>query len=245
MTLAKKSKILFRIFLIVVGLFALIQNPLLGIMALGAVLTQGIMGPGSGKVGGVIMSNWKAINYIRGYAVPSNPRTLDQVAQRTKFKTIIQFAQKLMTSVIPQAWDPFYDRMSGFNAFVKQNWDDFKLTSQPTTNTIMAKGTLEGIIISSAAYNSSTGLIGVIWNPDIFGNGLSTDLMFFVIADKSSNNIFFQGSSDAKREDGMKIDITIPSDLTATDLIIYIFTFRGTGLDYLQSNSSAQICEAN
>lgn len=50
-----------------------------------AKLFTGILGGGRGKVASVIMGRWKGINYIRAYAIPANPRTDAQVANRNKF----------------------------------------------------------------------------------------------------------------------------------------------------------------
>ena len=192
MTSQRKRRILFNIFFVIVGLSAFIQMPLLGLFGLGAVLTQGILGPGRNKVGGVIMSKWKSINYIRGYAVPSNPNSDAQQTQRAHFKSMVQFAQKLMVSLIPQAWDPFYDTMSGFNAFVKDNWDNYILADHPTINTIFSKGTLENIYDLAATYSTLSGDTILTWTNDVFGNGLSTDSVFVVVLDKSTNIVYFQ-----------------------------------------------------
>ena len=50
-----------------------------------AKLFTGILGSGRGKVANVVMGRWKGIDYIRAYAVPANPRTQPQVANRNKF----------------------------------------------------------------------------------------------------------------------------------------------------------------
>lgn len=50
------------------------------------VISQGILGGVSGKVGNVVGASWKGIDYLR--IKPSNvanPRTEGQVSQRTKF----------------------------------------------------------------------------------------------------------------------------------------------------------------
>jgi hypothetical protein len=47
-----------------------------------ARITKGILGGGRGKVANVVMGSWKGIDYLRAYAVPSNPRTPRQVQRR-------------------------------------------------------------------------------------------------------------------------------------------------------------------
>ncbi|GHT03104.1 hypothetical protein AGMMS49525_07650 [Bacteroidia bacterium] len=59
-------------------------------------IKQGVLGGFSGKVGTVIGSHWKGINYMRG--IPQhvhNPRTEGQVNQRTKFAVALHFLQPL------------------------------------------------------------------------------------------------------------------------------------------------------
>jgi len=236
MTSQRKRKILFNIFFVIVGLFAFIQMPLLGLFGLGAVLTQGILGPGRNKVGGVIMSKWKSINYIRGYAVPSNPNSDAQQIQRAHFKSMVQFAQKLMVGLIPQMWDPFYDNMSGFNAFVKDNWDDYILSDEPTVNTVFSKGTLEPVFNLAATYGAMAGTTTVSWNADVFGNGLSTDFIFITAVSKLTNLALYQGTPPAVTRATEEAVLDLPDGLTATDILVSITTYRGTGIDYVQSN---------
>jgi hypothetical protein len=50
-----------------------------------AKILNGILGGGRGKVAGVVMGIWKGISYLKAYAVPSNPNTVPQQQQRTKF----------------------------------------------------------------------------------------------------------------------------------------------------------------
>jgi len=244
MTHRRKTKVLFNIFVVIAGLVALINAPWILLFGLGAILTQGILGPGSGKIGGAIMSKWKAINYIRGYAIPSNPNSDLQAAQRAHFKSIVQFAQKLMVALIPQAWDPFYDKMSGFNAIVKDNFDDYILTDHPTINTIFSKGTLEPISSLVGVYTTATGFATITWDGTIFGNGLDTDYVFIVVLDKSTNLVYFQGLSGGVTRVTETADIQIPTGLTATNILVSAFPYRGTGVDYLQANSVNDICAA-
>ncbi|RDK87373.1 DUF6266 family protein [Marinirhabdus gelatinilytica] len=58
------------------------------------VISQGILGGVSGKVGNVVGASWKGIDYLR--IKPSNvanPRTEGQVSQRTKFALTLSYLQ--------------------------------------------------------------------------------------------------------------------------------------------------------
>jgi hypothetical protein len=234
----RKMQILFNIFALIVGLLTIVSMPYLLPIGLGAVLTSGILGPGKGKVGGAVMSKWKAINYIRGYAVPSNPQTVDQTAHRVKFKAIVVLAQKLMSLCIPQNWDPFYNTMSGFNAFVKDNFSLLDGTNKLTSSIITSKGTLEPVILSSCVYTTGTGSMSLVWVGDIFGNGLSTDTLFFVVFDKSDNEIIFQGNLPTVDRSDEAATVIGKTGRTASNLVACLTAYRGTGEDYMQSNNS-------
>jgi hypothetical protein len=60
-----------------------------------ARITRGILGGGRGKVANVVMGNWKGIDYLRAYAIPSNPRSEAQVQVRGTFGSASQAAAVL------------------------------------------------------------------------------------------------------------------------------------------------------
>jgi hypothetical protein len=244
MTNNKKAKILFSIFAVIVGLFTLIQAPFLLPIGLGAVLTSGILGGGAGKVGGAVMSKWKAINYIRAYAVPSNPNSDAQAAHRAKFKAVVQFAQKMMVLVIPQLWDPFYNMMSGFNALVKENFDLADANGLLDETAVLSKGNLEPVFDVAAVYTTGSGSTDITWDADCFSNGLATDLMLAVIWDTTDNSVVFQGALSAVTRTSEAKTVVGVAGKTATNLAVCVVAYRGTGEDYIQSNGVNALCTA-
>ena len=57
-------------------------------------INQGILGGFSGKVGTVVGSTWKSINYMRALAVSvHNPNTVKQQCQRGRFRTAAHFCK--------------------------------------------------------------------------------------------------------------------------------------------------------
>ena len=69
----------------------------------------------------VIFSNWKGRVYFRKYAVPANPRTNNQIAQREVFKNLVKRFQEIKVDTVEkQNWDnaatPY--QLSGFNLFM-------------------------------------------------------------------------------------------------------------------------------
>jgi Family of unknown function (DUF6266) len=241
----KKFKLFINTGLIILGLYAIIIFPPIAALGLGAVLTQGILGSGSGKIGGAIMAKWKSINYIRGYAVPKNPNSPAQQLVRATFKAMVVATQELMPTLIPQAWDPYYNTMSGYNAFFKENYFHLDGSNLPTVDFVFSKGTLEGVYdFTSATYDTSDGSLDLVWDGTVFGNGLATDNIFCVLMDKSTSKVFYQGTIPAVTRTTEAAALSIPAGLTASNLICAIFAHRGVSELYLQSDGSNLITAA-
>lgn len=82
----------------------------------------GILDGVSGKVGNVVGSSWKGIDYIRAKADHrKNPRTEKQVNQRTRFKGVMSLALSLLSVIIRPIWNGRAGKMTGTNLFVKKN----------------------------------------------------------------------------------------------------------------------------
>lgn len=99
------------------------------------------MGGFSGRMGGMVGSNWKGISTIRGYnPTVTNPKTNAQVQNRNRFSQLTALGSCLLATVIKPCWDRFAVKQSGYNLFCSVNkgvWhhedglyaDRFKLTS--------------------------------------------------------------------------------------------------------------------
>lgn len=79
-------------------------------------IRQGILGGFSGKVGTVVGSTWKSINYMRALAVSvHNPNTVKQQCQRGKFRTVVHFC-KAVKPVIQNGFQEYAFRQTPVNA---------------------------------------------------------------------------------------------------------------------------------
>lgn len=210
--------------------------PLTAALAAGAVIQNGILGGGKNKVGPVIMSKWKAIDYIRAYATPSNPNTAAQQSVRTKFAQLVLNARQLLSSILKPFWDPFYSDKSGFNAFISANYSTLNTSNQFQLTSKITQGTLEGTSVISAVYNNTSGVLSVDWDANISGNGLPTDRIWAVVYDKASKN--FVAASPLDDRSAVSASIVAPSGLTASNIILYLFATRGTGSSLMVSDSS-------
>ena len=86
---------------------------------------QGILGPFSGKVGSVVGSSWKGVNYIKSLPGPNASNTEAQQKQRSRFKSVVSLASSLMSSLIRPVWNLVGGKMTGYNLFVKTNMPAF------------------------------------------------------------------------------------------------------------------------
>jgi len=86
---------------------------------------QGILGPFTGKVGSVVGSSWKGVNYIKSLPGPNASNTEAQQKQRTRFKSVVSLASSLLSSLIRPVWNLVGGKMTGYNLFVKTNMPAF------------------------------------------------------------------------------------------------------------------------
>lgn len=121
-----------------------------------AVISQGILGPISGKVGTVIGGSWKGIDYIRGLATSiSNPNTLAQQEQRAKFSLMVAFLRPLL-SFLHLGFRSSAIRMTAFNAAMSYNVKNaikglFPAFTIDFPKILVSKGLLPGVLNPNAS----------------------------------------------------------------------------------------------
>ncbi len=140
-------------------------------------IKQGILGGFSGKVAGVVGSSWKGINVIRAMPVSvANPRTTPQVNQRNKFSQSILFASQILSTIIKPLWDRFAVQMSGYNAFIADNINNFNAEGLITPeNLIFSKGKMAAVPGFMVQYDSTSHHFTLFWLADLEDNYMSAD----------------------------------------------------------------------
>jgi hypothetical protein len=83
-----------------------------------ARITKGILGGGRGKIANVVMGSWKGVDYIRAYAIPSNPRTGPQLTRRQILTQSSRIASELnkFFGLLPDE----LPRLSNYNILVRR-----------------------------------------------------------------------------------------------------------------------------
>jgi len=187
------------------------------------ILSQGILGPVKGKIGAVVGSNWKGINTVRGYTIPTDPQTEDQVTQRTMFAWIVLIAKLLLSDVIHTYWEQFAVKMSGYNKFVQSNRNAVSAVDT-YSELVISEGSLEPSPLTAANYSDSSGYLGLEWSGSLLGNGLGTDKVVCICIDANNEVAFFD---DSTTRSDTSCDIDIGAGRTPSDLHAYMFFTRG------------------
>lgn len=124
-------------------------------------INQGILGGVSGQVGNVIGGTWKGIDYLR--IKPSsvaNPKTPDQVDQRTKFVTVLRFLQPI-TEFLRTGFKKYASGMTQFNSAMSYNLNNAVTGTYPNysidyPNALVSRGNLAGGENGAAASTNTT-----------------------------------------------------------------------------------------
>ncbi len=108
-------------------------------------IKRGILGGFKNKVGSVIGSSWKGIDTMRSMPLSvANPNTAKQKSVRSNFKTLVTAASSVNATLIRPYWSRFAKQMTGSNAFVRENYANFKNPAVLfSENAILSKGKLD------------------------------------------------------------------------------------------------------
>lgn len=193
---------------------------------------------------------------MKGGIIPPEQFSFPQFnLRRCITQILIKICSDNMTGWIYPVWSPLTVskglKMSGMNLFVKRNDAnlfasmDRTLEYDPVTNTPdlkvlqMSEGELEPTQeITTAEYNTATGILNLAWDITCYGNGLPTDKTYCIIAKKplldsygefgnwqAALTLFNIGEIGVRGEPFMPIPITLPPGLDAADLTVYLFFF--------------------
>jgi len=182
-----------------------------------AKVPSGILGHFSGKVGNVVGATWKGIRYVREFVVPANPNTDLQKAERGLFADLVHLAKALLGPVLQVFWDPFLRSNSGWAEFIGVNRDLYTDTDDYSTCQI-ARGTLEGAVISSALY--ATTAVIIEWDGTVLGNGSADDVACLFVYDEEYKVGFFSSNATRSAE---TLNVNVGTGRDNTKLNAWLF----------------------
>ena len=184
-----------------------------------AKLLNGILGRGAGKISGVVMSHWKGISYARGYAIPANPSTEPQKAQRKKIRIGVALGKALVGQVLKPYWNKFARDMSGYNRWISENINVFT-DPMSYSQVKMCVGQLWGVPTGSGS--ATNGSVIFSWTgSDIGNNGSSTDKVYAIAYSPVSRLYYFAAAPVARAME----TIGIPVDVGEFGNILHIWAW--------------------
>jgi len=190
-----------------------------------AKLVGGPLGSYKGKAGGTIGSSWKGIAVVKAMPLSvANPNTVAQQAHREMFAACIAAARLLLSDLITIYWNPFAKKMSGFNAFVKQNIDCFATGSLTVpADFYAARGILMGVKGLSVVAAAGVGTIQADWTDNSgVGDALATDLARLVVFNETKE--YWKVFSPAKDREDALFQVT-DEDIEEADVLDCYFFF--------------------
>jgi len=165
------------------------------------VIKQGILGGFSGKVGSVVGSSWKGIAVMKSKPLSvTNPQTAAQTAQRDKMTGIVAVARIVLAALIQPYWNPFAQKMSGYNAFVSENIDTFVGDVFTTFASFFStRGSLLGVVVTGVVSSAGGNTITVSWtNNSGQADALATDEMIFVVYNATQDYWIVDATNDVR-----------------------------------------------
>lgn len=178
------------------------------------VIKRGILGGFSGKVANVVGSSWKGISVMRSLPLSvANPKTNAQIQVRNKFSTVARYGSQLLSTIIKPLWDRFAQEMSGYNAFVKVNYERYDEENEfgADGNLVISQGKLGETQANYAALGSGGAYITLRWDSTPQGSyQQGTDELYAVVFD-GNPQLAFAGKTTATRQSG-SIELQIPQE---------------------------------
>lgn len=194
--------------------------------------TKGALGAFSGKLGNVVGSNWRSIDYLRSLPRPSNkPASPLQLAQRLKFGMAVSFLQPIKDVLNIGFSDASLDKSTGYNQAVKSllenaiigEYPDFELDFEKIE---LSKGSLAGLINLSVEevepYTLSVSWVSLI---NRFNSFVDDDVL--VLLYNKTKKLFTIYEDITRGEEEVRIEF--PDVFEGDELICWTFLVKRDG----------------
>lgn len=188
-------------------------------------IKNGLLGPVSGKVGNVVGSSWKGVDYLRMLpASVSNPRTPAQLRQRAGFLLVVRFLRPLL-DLIKVGYSTYARRMSAYNAatsYVLRHAlsGEFPDLHLDYARVLLSRGNLRGLTevqIQSAASLQLT----LQWENNAFmGNALPYDKVAVVVYNPAKADAFY--AMDAALRADATLTISLPAAYLGDQVHVWV-----------------------
>ncbi|MGM5470252.1 DUF6266 family protein [Flavobacteriaceae bacterium LMO-SS05] len=196
------------------------------------VISQGILGGVSGKVGNVVGASWKGIDYLR--IMPSsvaNPRTEGQVNQRNKFTVTLEYLQPNL-GFIQKGYKSYAVQKTQFNAAMSYVLNNAITGVAPNFTVdyslaLLSRGNLSGAL-NPATDLATAGQVEFTWGDNSAeGNANATDKAMVLVYNPSKKESMYI-LDGADRTVGSQI-ITIPSTYAGDTVELFMAFITADG----------------
>ncbi|WP_164121873.1 MULTISPECIES: DUF6266 family protein [Sphingobacterium] len=194
---------------------------------------KGITGAYSGKVGSVIGSSWRNVDYVRSLPKRSNkPATEDQLAQRARFALAVSFLSPIKDLLKLGYSDAMQPRATGYNKALQHllaygitgAYPSFELDY---ASVVIAKGGLANLM-GVAWTESAPQEISVTWTVEENRfNAFADDSVILLMYNKEKQ--FFSILESAVRNDGT-MSFTFPAVYAGDHVVGWVFTGHRDGV---------------
>lgn len=209
-------------------------------------LVAGILAGFSGRVGPVSGSSWKGIGYMKTRpASVAVSQSAGSVIARTKWGPLTKLGSTLLAQIVKPLWDRFAQRESGYNAFIRANYDAVNSSGDLLPASIItSKGTLDGVASFTAVISQALQTAAITW-PDNSGSGnaVSTDSLFIAVY-SPTEDYWVQAGAVATRDE-MGYNLAMGGDVVSgVTYWLYIAFRRADGSLVSNSQSMSKLAVA-
>lgn len=194
--------------------------------------TKGALGAFSGKLGNVVGSNWRSIDYLRSLPKPSRkPASPLQLAQRMRFSIAVGFLQPIKDILNIGFSDASLSRTTGYNQGVKSmlknavvgEYPDFDIDFQGVE---LSRGSLAGLVNLSIAEDEPYTL-SVSWTSLInrFNSFLDDDVL--VLLYNKTKKLFTVYEDVTRGEEEVRIELS--ESFKDDELVCWTFLVKRDG----------------
>ncbi|MFZ4261258.1 DUF6266 family protein [Sphingobacterium sp. HJSM2_6] len=193
-----------------------------------AIISKGILGGFSGKVGNVVGGNWRGIQYIRSLPKKvSRIPSLSQLEQRAKFGLAVGFLKKVKPVLelgFPKTAKASETPMNEACSYFIQHsiTGRFPTFGVDFKEVQLSKGSLATLKQAKLIY--ADGVIKLSWeftNGGLFGQG--NDQVILIIYVVENEEVQFLNTS--KRQDQL-VEYQVPKDLSGLEVVTWAFTYN-------------------
>ncbi|MCF1420308.1 DUF6266 family protein [Mangrovimonas futianensis] len=196
------------------------------------VISQGILGGISGKVGNVVGASWKGIDYLRiKPASVANPRTEGQVNQRTKFTVTLEYLQPNL-GFIQKGYKAYAVQKTEFNAAMSYILNNAITGTAPNFTVdyslaLLSRGSLSGALNPTTDL-SVAGQVTFSWDDNSAeGNANATDKAMILVYNPVKKESMYMVDG-AERTVGSQV-ITIPNTYAGDTVELFMAFITADG----------------